>query len=214
MEARLRFEGWRVVPVRPHEPLTFSAFAYHNWGDVPGSPPRSPIRPRAGRELRLSRIQRTIATWPFGLAGTDQIAFLYLVVLHWRRHPTTLTMTSPSLEAGVLRRTPQDARRPRRTPTSIVERPASGTGGSPRDGAAGERAAVAVSCPRRRDTRPERAERGSEAQGRAGPRDRPRAALAQKDGARRARADEPVLGGDRAKPESVHCDHPVPRLRR
>ena len=36
MEARLRFEGWRVVPVRTHEPLTFSPLAYHNWVTSPG----------------------------------------------------------------------------------------------------------------------------------------------------------------------------------
>ena len=95
MRARRRFEGNRLVDVAPDEPLTFDALAFHNWVTTPG----------------LHLVRRTVIElvgdfdpstdpaddWDFvvRISRHGPIAFLDQIVLHWRRHGSTLTMTSP-----------------------------------------------------------------------------------------------------------------------
>lgn len=95
MGERTELRGRRFVELFPDQPLTFAALAHHNWVVTPGT----------------HLIRRTIAERVGGFDSTvdpaddwdhvirisrhGDIGFLPRVVLHWRRHPDTLTMTSP-----------------------------------------------------------------------------------------------------------------------
>lgn len=95
MRARLRFEGRRVVPVPPDEPLTFAALAYHNWVTTPGLHlvRRSVLEQVGGFDSSTDPAD----DWDLvvRISRHGPIAFHDQIVLHWRRHGTTLTMTSP-----------------------------------------------------------------------------------------------------------------------
>jgi glycosyltransferase involved in cell wall biosynthesis len=95
MRARLRFEGRRLVPVPGGEPLTFSALAYHNWVTTPGLHVvrRSVLDEVGGFDPSTDPAD----DWDLvvRISRHGPIAFLDQIVLHWRRHGSTLTMTSP-----------------------------------------------------------------------------------------------------------------------
>jgi GT2 family glycosyltransferase len=95
MRERLELRNGRVTPIGPDEPTTFAGLVHHNWVVTPG----------------LHLIRRTVLTragdfdpstdpaddWDIALriSRVADIGFVDQCVLNWRRHPDTLTTTSP-----------------------------------------------------------------------------------------------------------------------
>jgi glycosyltransferase involved in cell wall biosynthesis len=95
MRERFEFRGWNLVPILPSEPTTFAGLIHHNYTVTTGL-----------HLVRRSVIDRVGAfdpetdpadDWDFALriCRNGPIGFLDRLVLEWRRHPETLTNTSP-----------------------------------------------------------------------------------------------------------------------
>jgi glycosyltransferase involved in cell wall biosynthesis len=100
---RRGFRGGHLVPVPPQEPTTFAELVYHYWMVTPGTQllrqhvvrrvggfdPATDPADDADLAVRVSRL--------------GDLGFVDHPVLRWRRHPDTLTNTSPRWRAAALR---------------------------------------------------------------------------------------------------------------
>jgi glycosyltransferase involved in cell wall biosynthesis len=95
MRERFEYRGRNLVPIESHEPTTFAGLVYHNYPATPGL-----------LLIRRAVLERVGAFDPDTDPGDDwdmairisrlgSIGFLDRLVLEWRRHPETLTQTSP-----------------------------------------------------------------------------------------------------------------------
>ena len=95
MQERREFRDWKLVSLQPNEPTTFASLIYHNYTLTTG----------------LHLVRRSVIDcvdpfdpdtdpaddWDFALriSRHGPIGFIERLVLEWRRHPETLTNTSP-----------------------------------------------------------------------------------------------------------------------
>lgn len=95
MRERVEYRGAELVEVGPDEPTTFAAMIHHNYPATPGL--------HLVRRVALNEVGEFDPTtdpaddWDFAirLSRLGPIGFLTDLVLEWRRHPDTLTGTSP-----------------------------------------------------------------------------------------------------------------------
>ena len=95
MRARLQFDHGVLEPVPPGRPTTFAGLAYHNWVITPGIHLiRREVLDRAGT---FDPSTDPADDWDLvlRLSRHGDIGYLEQIVMHWRRHGNTLTMTSP-----------------------------------------------------------------------------------------------------------------------
>jgi GT2 family glycosyltransferase len=95
MRNRVEYRGNDLIPLRPDEPTTFAGLVYHNWVVTAGI-----------HLMRRSILEQVGAFDPETDPADDwdlvlrtsrygDIGFAERLVLQWRRHPETLTGTSP-----------------------------------------------------------------------------------------------------------------------
>lgn len=95
MRERFEYRGRHLAAVAPHEPTTFAAMMFHNYPITPGL---HLVRRRVIDQVGTFDTQTDPADdWDMviRISRLGPIGFLDRVVLQWRRHPETLTGTSP-----------------------------------------------------------------------------------------------------------------------
>ncbi len=95
MRERLEFRDGRLTPIGLDEPTTFAGLVHHNWVVTPGLHLiRRSVLARAGD---FDPTTDPADDWDIALriSRVADIGFVEQCVLNWRRHPDTLTTTSP-----------------------------------------------------------------------------------------------------------------------
>jgi glycosyltransferase involved in cell wall biosynthesis len=100
---RRGFRGGRLVRLEPDEPTTFTDFVYHNWVVTPGTQlMRREIVARVGG-FDPAVDPADDADLSIRISRHGDMGFIDRPLLRWRKHPDTLTNTSPRWRAAALR---------------------------------------------------------------------------------------------------------------
>ena len=99
---RCAFQEGHVVRLQPHEPTTFGALVFHNWVVTPGTAllRRDVLRLVGGLDTTTDPCDDADLTIRISRHG--DIGFVDRSLLRWRRHPATLSCTSPRWRAAAL----------------------------------------------------------------------------------------------------------------
>ena len=100
---RRAFQEGHVVPLQPHEPTTFGALVFHNWVVTPGTAllRRDVLQLVGGLDTTTDPCDD--ADLAIRASRFGDIGFVDRALLRWRRHPDTLSFTSPCWRTAALR---------------------------------------------------------------------------------------------------------------
>ena len=101
--ARRGYRDGELVELPTHEPTTFGELVHHNWIVTPGTQllRRAVVDAVGGFDPRTDPADD--ADFAIRVSRLGDIGFVDRSVLQWRRHPQTLTNTSPRWRHAVLR---------------------------------------------------------------------------------------------------------------
>ena len=100
---RYAFQEGHVVLLQPHEPTTFGALIFHNWIVTPGTALIRRDVLRLVGEFDTTTDPCDDADLTIRASRHGVIGFVDRTLLRWRRHPDTLSQTSPRWRKAALR---------------------------------------------------------------------------------------------------------------
>ena len=117
--ARRGFRNGELVLLARDEPTTFAELVHHNWVVTPGTQllRRSILDSVGGFDPRTDPADD--ADLAIRVSRHGAIGFVDRSILEWRRHPTTLTNTSPRWRKAVLRMRAKTLTDPSNTPDQL-----------------------------------------------------------------------------------------------
>ena len=116
---RSAFQEGRVVRLQRHEPTTFGAVVFHNWVVTPGTALlRRDVLSRVGG-LDTATDPCDDADLIIRISRFGDIGFVDQSLLRWRRHPNTLSNTSPRWRKAALRVRAKALTDPSNTPAQL-----------------------------------------------------------------------------------------------